>query len=112
MKGGENVDGNFSDKMNSILSDPESMEKIMSLAKSLGEKKESTEEVKSEPAPDILKGIASSPLFRMLTEGEKERICLLRALKPYMSEARRAKLDTVISAMEGLEALGSVTKIL
>ena len=106
------MDSNFSDKLNSILSDPEGMEKIVSLAKSLGEKKEDIREQKSQPAPDILKNIASSPLFSMLTEGEKERICLLKALKPYMSDARRAKLDTVINAMEGLEALSSVTKIL
>jgi len=106
------MDSNFSDKLNSILSDPEGMEKIMSLAKSLGEKRENTTSQKSEASPDILKDLASSPIFRMLGEGGRERICLLKALKPYMSDARRQKLDTVIRAMEGLEALSSVTKIL
>lgn len=106
------MDSNFSDKLNSILSDPAGMEKIAALAKSLSEKNEQPSEQKSEPVPGILKELASSPLFRMITEGEKERICLLKALKPYMSDARKGKLDTVINAMEGLEALSSVTKFL
>ena len=111
------MDNNFSDKLNKILSDPEGMEKIVSLAKSLGENSAPAQSEKSEPqevapAMGILKDLASSPLFRMISEGEKDRICLLKALKPYMNDARRQKLDTVINAMEGLEALGSVTKLL
>ena len=117
------MDSNFSDKLNQILSDPEGMEKIVSLAKTLGASEAGStprEEPKAEPAPDsapsplpgILKSLSSSPLGQALLSGEKERIQLLCALKPYMSDAKRQKLTTVISAMESLETLGSITKLL
>ncbi|MBQ9940386.1 MAG: hypothetical protein IJO74_02475 [Clostridia bacterium] len=119
------MDNNFSDKLNQLLNNPEGMEKILSLAKTLGnpQNSENTENPALSPSandgqntssaiPDILKVITNSPIGQAIFTGEKERIQLLNALKPYMNNEKKQKINTVISAMESLETLGALTKLL
>ena len=88
------------DMINSVLSDPEQMSKIMGMAQSLmgGEAPSAPKE------PDlggIMDGIDPKMLGRIQTlmgAGQKpaESEALLRAMQPYLSEKRRAKMDKAL----------------
>ena len=98
------------DKLNKILSSPAEMEKIMGLARSLsgslgGSAPGEGAEAAAVPAPD-LSGIASSlkdidpRIFRLATRlvteytsGNNDKAVLLNAIKPYLKEDRREKID-------------------
>lgn len=94
--------GEFEDKLNSILSDPEQMDKIAAMAKSfMGGAEETT-------APDELFGGGDSGLFDMASLGKISRLisagkaqndekqALFNAMRPYLSEKRREKMDKAI----------------
>ena len=104
----------FSDKLGKILSDPKSMEQIMSLAKGLSSEK--SEEKQAAPdissMTDMLRSLVNSPAGQAFFNGEQQRIQLLKALSPYLSPSKRQKLSGVISAMESVSAVGSLTKLL
>ena len=115
----------FSEKLNSLLADPEAMGKIMSLAQSLeggsasgGEAQEApspSAQDRSDPSPD-LSGLLSSltgggsgdaaldPKLlslagRLLAEwnrGDDRKTALLAALRPYVRPERYAKMDRAI----------------
>ncbi len=122
------MDSNFSDKLNKILNDPKGMEQIMALAKSLGESENVPQQqenpalpVQAQPQPQqgdasaiagIIKSLSNSPIGQAFLSGEKERIQLLTALKPYLSESKQKKLGGVISAMESVGAISSLSKML
>lgn len=95
----------FEDRVNSILNDPSQMDKITKIAKSLmgGEAAE----------PEERSGGGENPLAAFLGSGgeemaalsrisralgaqsqeDKEKTALLEAMKPYLSEKRRRKMD-------------------
>lgn len=106
------------DKLNKILSSPAEMEKIMGLARSLSGSLGGTASggdagpVSGEgagaaaPAAPDLAGIASTlgsidpKIFRLVTRlageytsGKNDKAELLNAIKPYLKEDRRAKVD-------------------
>ena len=83
------------DRINSILGDPSQMEQITRLAQSLmggsGESKNSPEE-------SAFPGFDPAMLSRMSrlmngTGSGRENEALLEAMKPYLSEKRRVKMD-------------------
>lgn len=82
------------DRLNSILSDPEQMARISSLAQTLMGGSESSAEPPS-AAPDT--GPDSALLGRLGSllgqGGDADKRALLEAMKPYLSEKRRGKLD-------------------
>ena len=98
----------FEEKLESILSNPQAMEQIMSLAQSLGNgpsaspAEHKTEAPPSSPFADgpgqidprILTGIAS--LLSQSQTNDEDRVALLRALRPFVKESRYAKLDKAI----------------
>lgn len=86
----------FEDKLSSLMNDPKQMEKIASLAKTLmggdnpGEK---AGEGSDEPGldPGILKKLAG--IIGKSGAGGSEQTALLNAMKPFLSEKRREKMD-------------------
>ncbi len=114
--------GELEEKLESVLSDPEAMARIMSLAKSLdlgsGQSRNGTapESVPPpeppSPAPqraaggDLLEGLsaldpkllsAAAGLFAQYQNGNDDRrVALLNALRPFVREERYAKLDKAI----------------
>ncbi len=94
-----------------IMSDPQQMEQISSLAASLGlsapaadsakqDKPPQKEEAPSAPTP-IFSGTndfsALLPLIQKLQGGSDDKyITFLRALQPLLSDARKPKIDTAI----------------
>ena len=102
--------GEFEEKLNAILSNPEAMAQVASLAQSLGQ---SQGEQDRSPAPESapsqggegLLGLDPALLQKvlpLLTElndsrsGEREQ--LLYALRPFLKESRRDKVDQALRA--------------
>lgn len=103
--------GEFETKLEQILNNPDAMSQIMSLAQSLGgtaagtsspppaqpsaqaERSAGPSEPTDSPVldPQLLSGIAA--LFGKMDQGDDDRAALLNALRPFVREERRAKLD-------------------
>ena len=84
--------GELEDRLNSILSDPEQMRRISSLAQTLmggGEPSTAAEKAESKPESG-LPGALGSLLEPPRSGGDKA--ALLKALKPWLSEKRQRKL--------------------
>lgn len=91
------------DKINAVLGDPKQMEQITKLAKSFmggGTPGKAAEpEPKGEGAPFASMGIDGATLqrlSRLLRQGGAEKPqeqALLEAMRPYLSEKRRSKMD-------------------
>ena len=81
------------EQLNSILSDPEQMEKIAGLARSLMGGGDSA----APQRPPEEQGIDASLLQKMSSlmhsGGDGREQALLKAMAPYLSEKRRGKLD-------------------
>lgn len=91
---------NFQEKMNTILENPEMMEKIMAMASSLNNTQtESPAPSSSTTLPDIdlnmiqkLSGLAGQSNI------DSNQRTLLKALSPYLSRARISKLEKAMRA--------------
>jgi len=116
----------FEEKLNAILGNQEAMGQIMALARSLsGEKKEETPPAQSaapgpagetawepvesgEASPDPAPGPSASPdldpamlqmglkVVRELQGGDDRNAALLQALRPFLREEKRARLDKAL----------------
>ena len=107
----------FEEKLNSILSSPETMGQIMALANSLSgggeDSQESHEPVQQDAAPEpggkalgdlsaLLQGMDSGSMQKLMAlwgeyrRGEDEKERLLQALKPFLREERQEKLDRAV----------------
>lgn len=106
----------FEEKLNSILSSPETMGQIMALANSLSGGGEDSQET-SEPAQQdaalqsgqgerllssLLQGMDSGTMQKLMAlwgeyrRGDDEKERLLQALKPFLREERQEKLDRAV----------------
>lgn len=92
----------FEDKLNQILSDPDSMAKIMSLAQSLGGEQNAPPPPPAPPRPQpppppddaFVKGILR--LMQQAQHTDKRQEALLCALKPYLAPERQTKIDEAL----------------
>ena len=96
----------FEDRINSILNDPAQMDKITNLAKSLMGGESGPAAQPSAVAGDGLAGLlggaegldmaAIGRISRLINAGnaqDSDKRALLEAMKPYLSEKRRDKMD-------------------
>lgn len=92
--------GELEDKLNSILGDPAQMEKIAGLAKSLmgGGGGPAQDSASASPFGELgLDPGLLQKLGRAMNTGEDGREkALLAAMKPYLSEKRRGKMDRAL----------------
>ncbi len=80
------------EKLNQILSNPDSMAQIMSMAQSFGFQPESEPSAPSSlPDEEMLRGMMQ--LMQQVQQNDGRQEALLRALKPYLAPDRREKLD-------------------
>lgn len=103
----------FEDKLNAILSSPETMEQIMALAGSIAGGGGSEETPPPQPgegggAPDLsglgslFSGVDPSMLVKLLPlvqeyqNGSSEKQALLNALKPFLRQESQAKVEKAI----------------
>ena len=116
-------EGDFSAVLGSILANPEMMSTIKNLAEQLktdslpaeetaAPERSSAEEtavpVQAPKMPDAISALAPllSADFSKLSRGDDNRACLLRALKPYLSEGRCEAIEYIIK----FSALSEVLK--
>lgn len=102
------------DKLNSILGNPQMMQQIMSMAQALGAGNQ--EQPKEEPPPPPPNNMASpgfdaatmQKLFGIARQSgiDKHQQALLKALSPYLSRERIAKLEKAMRAAK-IAALAS-----
>ncbi|MBE6550915.1 MAG: hypothetical protein E7665_02140 [Ruminococcaceae bacterium] len=115
----------FSDKISSLLSDPESMGKILNAVKAISGTDQSSrnEKNKSESVPDIVEALAgnelqngdairedkknpfsailSSPeLEKLFGNGNKERCALLMSMRPFLESSKRDKIDEIVRTLK------------
>lgn len=94
------------DRINSVLSDPQELERITKLARSFmggPDSPEGTETLRSGPALNIPEGLLGGLDMEALSRAGKllsgaggmdsREKALLEAMKPYLSEKRRGKMD-------------------
>ena len=92
------MEADFQEKLKTLLSDPESLGRIMSVASELGLNRQET----AQPEPTETASTAPRP---MLPTGDP-RINLLCSLKPLVREEKRDRLD----ALTQMLAFASVMK--
>ena len=113
------MDG-FSEKLKEVLSDPDSMAKITEIARGFAEKKPKDEmpkadepsAPKTDPIGELLHSPAISEALRLLGNGGRERVALLQAMRPFVKDEKKVKLDKIISTMKTLDLLTSAQKLL
>lgn len=104
--------GEFEEKLNSILGDQQAMGQIMALAQSLGKQSSSDQEEKDtapEPAEDAPPDLSQlmgnldpkmvqlgMRLMREYQQEDGQNTALLQALRPYLREERRGRLDKAV----------------
>ncbi len=105
----------FTDKINSILSDPKMMEQIKGLSGLFSDKQEK-ENIKHEPkhnecidTPDLPNDtmqivMKMVPLLSSINKDD-DSTRLLHALKPFLASERKKKLDEAIKMMQLLKLL-------
>lgn len=94
----------ISEKLSSLLSDPEGMEKIRNMAQNLlGSKPEESPKINNDDL-DIDIGALTGILKKMKgPAGNDSRINLLLALKPNLSKEKQAKVDSAIKILRLIE---------
>lgn len=117
----------FSEKLKTVLSDPESMAKITEIAKGFAAKNSAPSlegsqpaEEKSEesgggvfdPISEMIRSPVISEALRVLGNGSRERVALLSAMRPFVKEEKKQKLDKIISTMKTLDLITSAQKLL
>lgn len=96
------------DKLNSLLSDPQMMKNISSLAKSFGvTDSAASDDGYSAGGEDMMQNMQS--LINSADISSDSRINLLNALKPYMRSSRSQYMDTAIRILK-LTRISSVLK--
>jgi hypothetical protein len=100
------MDGNFAEMLQGVLSDPSAMEKIMGMAKNLsGGDGDKTPPPDKPPTGDASESEARKAdalphsLLAGVTSGNKERIALIHALRPYLSPERRKTADSLVKML-------------
>lgn len=102
----------LSQKLNQILSDPESMEKVRQMAEGfLGNNSSFSQQSENKntngenfPSGEEI-GAIMSVLTKLKNQGEDNRTHLLNSLKPYLSESRQSKAENAIKILKLLEIL-------
>lgn len=87
--------GEFEEKLNSILSSPKDMEKIMDIARGLSSSipkaKEAPKDIFGEIDPKMI-GLMTR-LMKEYTTTQSDKTALLSAMKPYVKSENRQALD-------------------
>ena len=102
------MDDNFAEIVKGVMSDPEAMSKLMSVAQGLmgGGEKEAVEA--PQPSSELKQ---TSSLTDALRSGNEERIALISALKPFLSDTRQKNADSLIKMLKMMR-LADMNKLL
>ena len=86
-----------------VMSDPDAMSKLMSVAEGL---------MKSEKPPEVSQPSEDETgVPTVLTKGNEERIALISAIRPYLSPERQKSADSMIKMLKVMK-LTDLSKLL
>ena len=112
------MDKGLEDKISDILSSPDELKKIINIAGSLGLGKSAPIETeatdKTESADQTHVSVSNEDkgvIEKLLRTGKSERNELLNALKPYLKDSKREKLDSFLRILNAVEILISAKDI-
>jgi hypothetical protein len=100
------LDGDFSEKLKSVLSDPEAMAKITAIASGMGKEKPPEEPTQTAVNTNAFGGLDKLNLPIPGAQSSDPRLALLVSLKPLIREDRRDRVDALAQAL----TLASVMK--
>jgi hypothetical protein len=102
------------DKISDILSSPDDLKKIMNIVGSLGlGKSDGIETEVTEKSSESVDDISdTSTVTRLLSQGKNERMSLLSALKPFLKDDKKEKVDTLIRLLNAAEILLTTKNLL
>lgn len=90
----------LSEKLNNILSDPQSLNRIREMAEGLlGEQKTA----ENDPFGDIDVGKIMNVVSKIKNSNTSSREKLLLALRPHLKEERRERVDTAVKILKLIE---------
>ena len=100
----------LSEKLASLLNDPDTMERVRTMAENLlGDNSPAQEQQPSTDISSMLPGEDLGKIISIISQlkntGNDSRTVLLNALKPHLSEPKREKVDTAIKILRLLELL-------
>lgn len=105
------MDGNFSEMVQSVMSDPDAMSKLMEVAKGLMPDSSTPitpAVVQPEHIPDSK---SAEGIISKIKSGNDERIALISALRPFLSAERRKSADNLIKMLKMMK-LADLNKLL
>ncbi len=95
------MEGNIEDILQNVLKDPSAMKKLMGVAENLmGENK-----TPDSAGSSSFKGEKEEADSIKHKPGNDERIALIRAIRPYLSEERRQTADNLAKMLKMLKAV-------
>ena len=95
--------------ISSILKDPQSMQMVSSLLAGLGGDKENEKDASVESAPALPFDINKlAPLLTKMNGPPDERCRLLMALRPFVSQERRERIDQSIKILKMMSLAGEM----
>ena len=115
------MDAQFSDRLKTVLADPDAMATIAGLAQRFAGQKDgappsSDPAGSAPPGKSAMEELLGQPVIasalHLLGEGSRERLALLQAMRPFVKPEKREKLDRIIRTMKSLDLLVSAQKLL
>lgn len=98
----------LSEKIRAVLSDPEAAAKIAAIASSLGASGEGTSPPQEETPVSL--PVSAPSLQLPFNRGNDRNTALLHAIKPFLREEKRDKLDSLIRAMSIAELISGLKR--
>jgi len=95
------MENNLEEKLSSILSDPNMMQQIQAMARSLGQSQPPTPQPAQEPQKAAMPDLSQLQSLSVLAGGagiDSNQKALLNALSPYLSHDRVARLENAMRA--------------
>lgn len=106
------MDGDLGEMIGRFLSEPDSMEKLQGMLKTLGTESPPAPSVPFSPSPNDNAFLQSlMPLLSGVgNKGESDRnVALLRALRPFLQNGREKRVDEAIDMMQLFKLLPLLT---
>lgn len=100
----------LSEKIRAVLSDPASMAKISAIASSLGASGNTSENPQEQEPPKEAEPVFARSELPSFGRGTDRNTALLCAIKPFLREEKRVKLDSLIRALSVAELISGLKK--
>ena len=100
------MEDNFAEMVKGVMSDPDAMSKLMSMAEGL--MGNGADGIKGKTVAEVSR---PADLTERLKNSNEERIALISALRPFLSDTRRKNADNLIKMLKMMK-LADMNKLL